>query len=183
MRQRAPIDWVGVSTRFLPFTGKGGVGETTIASTVAVALADFGRRVLLVSTEPVSNLSDVFEMKTGEHPTAVSGISWLEIMDLDPHEAAAVMFLQQSHPTCVSYGVEECVAPAVSGGSDSGEDCSERVEAAGYCVVPDPQAALLTGHEPGIDEDLHVVTDCRLRTTGRFRPGRRRTLHRRRPRR
>ena len=55
---------------------------------MAVALADAGRRVLLVSTDPASNLSDVFEMTTGEHPIAVPGVPRLEIMDLDPHEAA-----------------------------------------------------------------------------------------------
>jgi len=55
-----PLDWVGWKTRFLFFTGKGGVGKTTIASTVAVRLAEAGKRVLVVSTDPASNLDDVF---------------------------------------------------------------------------------------------------------------------------
>ncbi|MGE3589325.1 MAG: arsenical pump-driving ATPase [Ilumatobacteraceae bacterium] len=79
---------VGTSTRFVLFTGKGGVGKTTVASATAVALADAGRRVLLVSTDPASNLRDVFQMETGEHPSPVPGAPRLDIMDLDPHQAA-----------------------------------------------------------------------------------------------
>jgi arsenite-transporting ATPase len=67
---------------------QGRVGKTTIASAVAVALADAGRRALLVSTDPASNLSDVFEMTTGEHPIGVPGVARLAITDLDPQEAA-----------------------------------------------------------------------------------------------
>jgi arsenite-transporting ATPase len=88
VRELTPIDWRDWSTRFLLFTGKGGVGKTTIASAVAIALADAGRRVLLVSTDPASNLSDVFEMTTAEHPTSVPAVPGLEIMDIDPHQAA-----------------------------------------------------------------------------------------------
>ena len=62
-----PLDWASWKTRFVLFTGKGGVGKTTVASGVAVALADAGLRVLLVSTDPASNLADVFQTVTGEN--------------------------------------------------------------------------------------------------------------------
>ena len=61
-----PLDWAGWSTRYLFFTGKGGVGKTTTASAVAVALADAGRRTLVISTDPASNLDDVFGIARGQ---------------------------------------------------------------------------------------------------------------------
>ncbi|MDH4132404.1 MAG: TRC40/GET3/ArsA family transport-energizing ATPase, partial [Gemmatimonadota bacterium] len=76
-------------TRFLFFTGKGGVGKTTIASAIAVALAESGRRVLLASTDPASNLDDVFEIEAGPEPTAVAGVPGLHLMNLDPEASAA----------------------------------------------------------------------------------------------
>ncbi|MFN0092689.1 MAG: TRC40/GET3/ArsA family transport-energizing ATPase [Acidimicrobiales bacterium] len=83
-----PLDWCSVLTRFALFTGKGGVGKTTVASGVAVALADSGRRVLLVSTDPASNLGDVFETRPGDHPASAPGVAGLDLMDLDPEVAA-----------------------------------------------------------------------------------------------
>ncbi len=82
------VDWTASPTRFVLFTGKGGVGKTTVAATNAVALADAGLRVLLVSTDPASNLSDVFETATGEHPVPVGAVAGLDLMDLDPQVAA-----------------------------------------------------------------------------------------------
>ena len=82
------LDWQPWRTRFVLFTGKGGVGKTTIAAATAVALADAGRRVLLVSTDPASNLADVFQMATGGRPVPVPLVPGLEVMDLDPQEAA-----------------------------------------------------------------------------------------------
>ena len=55
-------------TRNLFFTGKGGVGKTSIACATAVRLADEGKRVLLVSTDPASNLDEVLGVALGNHP-------------------------------------------------------------------------------------------------------------------
>ncbi|EIM07064.1 arsenite-translocating ATPase ArsA [Planococcus antarcticus DSM 14505] len=81
-----PADVSG--TPFLFFTGKGGVGKTSTASATAVALADSGKRVLLVSTDPASNLQDVFGMELTNEPQAIEGIKNLFACNLDPEEAA-----------------------------------------------------------------------------------------------
>lgn len=77
------------ATPFVFFTGKGGVGKTSTASATAIALADAGERVLLVSTDPASNLDEVLGMKAGRAPAAVPGVSGLDAMDIDPDAAAA----------------------------------------------------------------------------------------------
>lgn len=82
------LNWTSWTTPFLFFTGKGGVGKTTIASTVAVALADSGHRVLLVSTDPASNLGDVFEITVEDRLTDVPGVPGLQLLNIDPHKAA-----------------------------------------------------------------------------------------------
>ncbi|TCI57304.1 arsenical pump-driving ATPase [Exiguobacterium sp. SH1S21] len=74
-------------TRYMFLTGKGGVGKTSTASSLALTLADRGKRVLLVSTDPASNLQDVFEMELDETPRAVPGTE-LSIANFDPEEAA-----------------------------------------------------------------------------------------------
>ncbi|MBM7647389.1 arsenite-transporting ATPase [Bacillus ectoiniformans] len=77
-----------VQTPFLFFTGKGGVGKTTAASSTAVALADAGKKVLIVSTDPASNLQDVFEVELSNDPKPVQGVANLFACNLDPEEAA-----------------------------------------------------------------------------------------------
>jgi arsenite-transporting ATPase len=74
--------------RFLFFTGKGGVGKTSMACATAVALAGAGKRVLLISTDPASNLDEVLETALGQSPKAVSGVAGLDAMNIDPEEAA-----------------------------------------------------------------------------------------------
>jgi arsenite-transporting ATPase len=75
-------------TRNLLFTGKGGVGKTSIACALAVSLADTGKRVLLVSTDPASNLDEVLETRLGMQPTPVAERSGLHALNVDPEEAA-----------------------------------------------------------------------------------------------
>jgi arsenite-activated ATPase ArsA/arsenite-activated ATPase ArsA len=76
-------------TEFLFFSGKGGVGKTTMACTTAVAEADAGRRVLIVTTDPASNLADVFEQPIGHAVTAIAGVANLWAMEIDPDKATA----------------------------------------------------------------------------------------------
>ena len=75
--------------RHLFFTGKGGVGKTSVACATAIALADRGRRVLLVSTDPASNLDEVLATPLGATPVVVAGVDRLFAMNIDPEAAAS----------------------------------------------------------------------------------------------
>lgn len=78
-----------VFTKYLFFTGKGGVGKTSAACATAVSLADSGKRVLLISTDPASNLQDVFETELNNKGVPIAGVPGLVVANLDPIEAAA----------------------------------------------------------------------------------------------
>ncbi|MFA9478728.1 arsenical pump-driving ATPase [Phycisphaerales bacterium AB-hyl4] len=83
------MQWIESSVRHLFFTGKGGVGKTSLACATAVKLADAGRRVLLVSTDPASNLSHVFEASIGDgEPAAIEAVPNLDALNIDPEAAA-----------------------------------------------------------------------------------------------
>ena len=88
MTTDAPMDYLEKATRNLFFTGKGGVGKTTLACATAIALADRGRRVLLVSTDPASNLDEVLGVSLSNSPTAVPGVAGLFALNVDPEAAA-----------------------------------------------------------------------------------------------
>ncbi len=75
-------------TPFLFFTGKGGVGKTSTACATAITLADMGKQVLLISTDPASNLQDVFEIELTNKPKEISSVPNLQVANLDPETAA-----------------------------------------------------------------------------------------------
>ncbi|MDF2923938.1 MAG: arsenical pump-driving ATPase [Paenibacillaceae bacterium] len=83
-----PFDPKTLTTKYVFFTGKGGVGKTSLASATAIHLAKSGKRVCIVSTDPASNLDDVFQMTLGAEPTPVSSVKGLFAANLDPEEAA-----------------------------------------------------------------------------------------------
>ena len=74
--------------QFLFFTGKGGVGKTSMSCAISVALAKNGKKVLLISTDPASNLDEVLETKLNSTPTKVNGLENLEAMNINPVIAA-----------------------------------------------------------------------------------------------
>jgi arsenite/tail-anchored protein-transporting ATPase len=76
-----------VKTEFIFFSGKGGVGKTSMACTHAVRYADEGKRTLIITTDPASNLADVFEQPIGHQVTPVDGIPNLFAMEIDPDKA------------------------------------------------------------------------------------------------
>jgi arsenite-transporting ATPase len=137
------------ATRVLFFTGKGGVGKTSLACAVAVDLADRGKRVLLVSTDPASNLGQVFGMEIGDHePTPVRDVPRLFVLDINP-EAAAQAYrdriigpIRNSFPPETVKKMEEQLSGA----------CTTEIAAF------DEFTELLTGGAPTIGFD-HVIFD------------------------
>jgi len=75
-------------TPFLFFTGKGGVGKTSTACATAVSLAEEGKKVLLVSTDPASNLQDVFDIELTNKPTSIPTMENLFVANIDPETSA-----------------------------------------------------------------------------------------------
>jgi arsenite-transporting ATPase len=106
------------TNRFLFFTGKGGVGKTSLACATAVALADQNKRVLLVSTDPASNLDEVLGQKLNGSPTPIPGVPNLLALNIDP-EAAAHAYRERlvgpyrgKLPEAVVRGMEEQLSGA-----------------------------------------------------------------------
>lgn len=83
-----PLNLLKAPTRHLFFTGKGGVGKTSLSTAVALHLADCGEKVLLVSTDSASNLDEMLGVPLSNHPTPVPGAPGLSVLNIDPDAAA-----------------------------------------------------------------------------------------------
>lgn len=104
--------------RFLFFTGKGGVGKTSVACATAIRLAEVGRKVLLVSTDPASNVGQVFGISIGNQITQISAVIGLSALEIDPQAAAQayrdriVGPVKGLLPEAVVKGIEEQLSGA-----------------------------------------------------------------------
>ncbi|MBW8073051.1 MAG: arsenical pump-driving ATPase [Ferrovum sp.] len=104
--------------RFLFFTGKGGVGKTSIACATAIQLAEVGKNVLLVSTDPASNVGQVFNVNIGNRITPITAVPHLSALEIDP-EAVAHAYRERLVgpvrgvlPDDVVKGIEESLSGA-----------------------------------------------------------------------
>ena len=141
------LNFLGSSpTRFLFFTGKGGVGKTSIASAASLHLADAGKTVLLVSTDPASNLDEMLGVTLSNRPAAVPGAPRLSVLNIDPTAAAE------------AYRVR--VLAQLETGTDEKTRQTVREELSGACTTEiaafDEFTGLLAGEASGFD---HVVFD------------------------
>jgi len=104
--------------KFAFFTGKGGVGKTSLACATALSLSAAGRSVLLVSTDPASNVGQVFGVAIGNRVTAIPGVPGLAALEIDPEAAAAdyrariLAPIRDSLPQKAVKGIEEQLSGA-----------------------------------------------------------------------
>lgn len=132
--------------RFLFFTGKGGVGKTSLACACALSLADTGKRVLLVSTDPASNLDEMLGVTLSDRPRAIPGARGLDALNIDPDAAAE------------AYRVR--VMDQMPAASTDAERGTVREQLSGACTTEiaafDEFIGLLAGDADGYD---HVIFD------------------------
>ena len=135
-----------VATRYLFFTGKGGVGKTSLSCAVALSLADDGKRVLLVSTDPASNLDEMLGVALSDQPMPVPDAPGLFAMNIDPDKAAEdyrLRVLDQMGPEATNE-----------------DRATVREQLSGACTIEiaafDEFVGLLAGDAAGFD---HVIFD------------------------
>ncbi|MDD4906875.1 MAG: arsenical pump-driving ATPase [Methylobacter tundripaludum] len=130
------------------FTGKGGVGKTSIACATAIQLADAGQRVLLVSTDPASNVGQVFGISIGNRITAIPAVPGLAALEIDPQAAAQayrdriVGPVRGVLPETIVKGIEEQLSGA----------CTTEIAAFDEFTVLLTDSALTAGYD-------HIVFD------------------------
>ena len=142
------MQFLHAAPRFLFFTGKGGVGKTSLACATALQLAESGRSVLLVSTDPASNVGQVFGLEIGNRVVPVPAVPGLSALEIDPQQAAQgyrdriVGPVRGVLPDAVVKGIEEQLSGA----------CTTEIAAF------DEFTALLT--DAALTEDFaHIVFD------------------------
>ena len=89
------------TTKFLFFTGKGGVGKTSVASSLSLVLAKKNQKVLLISTDPASNLQDVFGQTLTNKPSLIQGTTHLYALNLIQFKPLLNIKKKSLHPTKV----------------------------------------------------------------------------------
>jgi arsenite-transporting ATPase len=143
---REEIGFLSHPTRHLFFTGKGGVGKTSLSTAAALTLADAGRKVLLVSTDAASNLDEMLGIELRNTPTPVPGAPGLSVLNIDPDNAAE------------SYR-QRVIAQMTDGASDE-ELSAVREQLSGACTTEiasfDEFSTLLSDGGGGYD---HIVFD------------------------
>jgi arsenite-transporting ATPase len=140
------MSWLEAPSRYMFFTGKGGVGKTSLAAASAIRLAAGGKKVLLVSTDSASNLDEMLGVALRNEPTPVPGVDGLQLANIDPDVAAEnyrnrVVGLMGDQPT-------------------EKEKAEVREQLSGACTTEiasfDEFSALLAG---GSDDYDHIIFD------------------------
>ena len=141
-----PLSLLQHPTRHLFFTGKGGVGKTSLSTAVALTLADAGKKVLLVSTDAASNLDEMLGIELRNIPTPVPGAPGLTVLNIDPDTAAE------------SY--RQRVLSQMGASASETERSTVREQLSGACTTEiasfDEFASLLSDHAEQYD---HIVFD------------------------
>ena len=140
------VGFLGQPTRHLFFTGKGGVGKTSLSTAAALMLADAGRKVLLVSTDAASNLDEMLGIELRNTPVPVPGAPGLSVLNIDPDTAAE------------SY--RQRVLAQMRDGASEAERATVREQLSGACTTEiasfDEFASLLSDDAGHFD---HIVFD------------------------
>ena len=140
------MDFLSHPTKHLFFTGKGGVGKTSLSTATALALADAGKKVLLVSTDAASNLDEMLGIELRNVPTSVPGAPGLSVLNIDP-EVAAETYRQR-------------VLAQMAAQTTEAERATVREQLSGSCTTEiasfDEFSSLLAGDASEYD---HIVFD------------------------
>ena len=144
--QNLPAGFLDRPTRHLFFTGKGGVGKTSLSTATALALADAGLKVLLVSTDAASNLDEMLGISLSNAPVPVPGAPGLSVVNIDP-DAAAQAYRQR-------------VLAQMGAAATEAELATVREQLSGACTTEiasfDEFASLLSQDSPPLH---HIVFD------------------------